>query len=202
MTYVARSLHAGIHAFRDALSCKQRASPFMVAGIVGPCEVGLKIRRVLLDRAFFNGAVMAFWPEEKLSFVMPAVLRGRAPTRGGGMVPPPKSARWIVREIVALFHDGSTPLAIRPPSTQLEAADIRMMASRDPPPISLGGYSSAYTRVLSSLVTGDCMSSVKSWNRVRRSPGRTAWTRMRNCVSDFGGSRERPSNNTRWPATS
>lgn len=33
------------------------------------------------------------------------------------------------------------------------------------------GYSSAYTRVLSSLVTGLLISAVSSWTRVRRSPG-------------------------------
>ena len=45
-------------------------------------EIGLKIRRLLLDRAFFNGAVVAFLQEEDLPFVMPVVIRGGAPEKG------------------------------------------------------------------------------------------------------------------------
>ena len=45
-------------------------------------EIGLKIRRVLLDRAFFNGAVVAFLQEERLPFVRPVAIRGRAPKKG------------------------------------------------------------------------------------------------------------------------
>jgi hypothetical protein len=44
-------------------------------------EIGLKIRRLLLDRAFFNGAVVAFLQEEKIPFLMPVVIRGRAPKK-------------------------------------------------------------------------------------------------------------------------
>jgi hypothetical protein len=57
-------------------------------------EIGLKIRRLLLDRAFFNGAVVAFLQEEKLPFVMPVVIRGRAPKKGT----PPTGLRWIQRQ--------------------------------------------------------------------------------------------------------
>ena len=57
-------------------------------------EIGLKIRRVLLDRAFFNGAVVAFLQEEKLPFVMPVVIRGRAPKKGRT----PTGLRWIKRQ--------------------------------------------------------------------------------------------------------
>ncbi len=57
-------------------------------------EIGLKIRRVLLDRAFFNGAVVAFLQEEQLPFVMPVVIRGRAPKRGTK----PTGLRWIKRQ--------------------------------------------------------------------------------------------------------
>ena len=39
-------------------------------------EIGLKIRRLLLDRAFFNGAVVEFLQEEQVPFVMPVVIRG------------------------------------------------------------------------------------------------------------------------------
>jgi hypothetical protein len=57
-------------------------------------EIGLKIRRVLLDRAFFNGAVVAFLQEEKLPFVMPVVIRGRAPKKRQK----PTGLRWIKRQ--------------------------------------------------------------------------------------------------------
>ena len=45
-------------------------------------EIGVKIRRLLLDRAFFNGAVVSLLQEEKLPFVMPVVIRGCAPKKG------------------------------------------------------------------------------------------------------------------------
>lgn len=45
-------------------------------------EMGLKIRRLLLDWAFFNAAVVAFLQEEELPFVMPVVIRARTPKRG------------------------------------------------------------------------------------------------------------------------
>ncbi len=57
-------------------------------------EIGLKIRRVLLDRAFFNAAVVAFLQEAKLPFVIPVVIRGRTPKRGT----PPTGLRWIKRQ--------------------------------------------------------------------------------------------------------
>ena len=57
-------------------------------------EIGLKIRRLLLDRAFFNGAVVALLQEEKLPFVMPVVIRGRAPKKGK----PLTGLRWIKRQ--------------------------------------------------------------------------------------------------------
>jgi Transposase DDE domain len=57
-------------------------------------EIGLKIRRLLLDRAFFNGAVVAFLQEEKLPFVMPVVIRGRAPKKGKKLT----GLRWIKRQ--------------------------------------------------------------------------------------------------------
>jgi len=57
-------------------------------------EIGLKIKRVLLDRAFFNGAVVAFLQEEHLPFVMPVVIRGRAPKKGT----PPSGLRRIKRQ--------------------------------------------------------------------------------------------------------
>jgi hypothetical protein len=57
-------------------------------------EIGLKIRRMLLDRAFFNGAVAAFLKEENIPFVMPVVIRGRAPKKGTK----PTGLRWIKQQ--------------------------------------------------------------------------------------------------------
>jgi len=45
-------------------------------------EIGLRIKCVLLDRAFFNVSVVEFLQEEKLPFLMPVVIRGRAPRKG------------------------------------------------------------------------------------------------------------------------
>lgn len=45
-------------------------------------EIGLKTRCVLLDRAFFNVAVVEFLKQEKLPFLMPVVFRGRKPKKG------------------------------------------------------------------------------------------------------------------------
>lgn len=45
-------------------------------------ELGLKIRCVLLDRAFFNVSVVEFLKQEDLRFLMPTVIRGRKPRRG------------------------------------------------------------------------------------------------------------------------
>jgi len=57
-------------------------------------EIGLKIRRVLLDRAFFNVSVVEFLQGEKLSFLMPVVIRGRTPKKGRK----PTGLRWIKRQ--------------------------------------------------------------------------------------------------------
>lgn len=40
-------------------------------------EIGLKISRVLLDRAFFNVPVIEFLKQEQLAFLMPVMFRGR-----------------------------------------------------------------------------------------------------------------------------
>jgi hypothetical protein len=45
-------------------------------------QLGLKIKHVLVDRAFFNVAVVEFLQSEKLPFVMPVVFRGRRPKKG------------------------------------------------------------------------------------------------------------------------
>ena len=45
-------------------------------------KLGLKIRKVLLDRGFFSVEVMRFLQGRNLPFLMPAVMRGRKPGRG------------------------------------------------------------------------------------------------------------------------
>lgn len=45
-------------------------------------EIGLKIRYFLLDRAFFNVAVIEFLQHERLPFVMPVKFAGRRPKKG------------------------------------------------------------------------------------------------------------------------
>lgn len=45
-------------------------------------EIGLKIRYLLLDRAFFNVAVMQFLQQENLPFLMPVKFAGRHPKKG------------------------------------------------------------------------------------------------------------------------
>lgn len=44
-------------------------------------EIGLKIRRVLLDRAFFNVPVVEFLQEQGTPFLMPVMFRGRKPKK-------------------------------------------------------------------------------------------------------------------------
>jgi len=57
-------------------------------------EIGLKIRRVLLDRAFFNVPVVEFLQAEKLPFLMPVMFRGRRPKKRRK----PTGLRWIKRQ--------------------------------------------------------------------------------------------------------
>ncbi len=44
-------------------------------------EIGLKIKYLLLDRAFFNVPVVEFLKEQKLKFLMPVMFRGRPPKK-------------------------------------------------------------------------------------------------------------------------
>jgi hypothetical protein len=44
-------------------------------------EIGLKIKYLLLDRAFFNVPVVEFLQQENLSFLMPVMFRGRPPKK-------------------------------------------------------------------------------------------------------------------------
>jgi hypothetical protein len=57
-------------------------------------QIGLKIKRILLDRAFFNVPVVEFLQQEELPFLMPVVIRGRKPKKGR----PPTGLRWIKRQ--------------------------------------------------------------------------------------------------------
>ena len=57
-------------------------------------EKGLKITRILVDRAFFNVPVIEFLRAENLPFIMPVVIRGRAPRKGRKRT----GLRWIKRQ--------------------------------------------------------------------------------------------------------
>ena len=56
-------------------------------------EIGLKIRRLLLDRAFFNVPVTEYLQGEKLPFLMPVMIRGRRPKKR-----PKAGLLWIKRQ--------------------------------------------------------------------------------------------------------
>jgi putative transposase len=60
-------------------------------------EISVKIKVLLLDRAFFSAAVMAFLQKERLPFLMPVMFRGRPPkkkkTKGAK-----KGLRWLKRQ--------------------------------------------------------------------------------------------------------
>ena len=71
-------------------------------------EIGLKIRRLLLDRAFFNGAVAAFLQEEQIPFLMPVVIRGRAPKKRQK----PTGLRRIKRQPAGWYPVSYTHLAM------------------------------------------------------------------------------------------
>jgi Transposase DDE domain len=57
-------------------------------------EIGVKIKRLLLDRAFFNVPVTEYLQGERLPFLMPVVIRGRRPKKRG----PKTGLRWIKRQ--------------------------------------------------------------------------------------------------------
>jgi len=57
-------------------------------------EIGLKIRRVLLDRAFFSVPVVTFLKQENLPFLMPVMFRGRKPKKRR----PSQGLHWIKRQ--------------------------------------------------------------------------------------------------------
>jgi hypothetical protein len=57
-------------------------------------ELGLKIRYLLLDRAFFNVPVVEFLQSRELPFLMPVMFRGRKPKKKR----PPTGLHWIKRQ--------------------------------------------------------------------------------------------------------
>ncbi|HUP80376.1 MAG TPA: transposase [Pirellula sp.] len=57
-------------------------------------EIGVKIKYLLLDRAFFNVPVTEFLKQEELPFLMPVVIRGRRPQKGR----PKTGLHWIKRQ--------------------------------------------------------------------------------------------------------
>lgn len=57
-------------------------------------KIGLKIQRVLLDRAFFNVSVVEFLQTEQIPFLMPVVFRGRPPKKKRKAT----GLRWIKRQ--------------------------------------------------------------------------------------------------------
>jgi putative transposase len=56
-------------------------------------KIGVKIRRLLLDRAFFNVPVTAYLQGERLPFLMPVMFRGRRPKKR-----PKTGLHWIKRQ--------------------------------------------------------------------------------------------------------
>lgn len=62
-------------------------------------EIGLKIRCVLLDRAFFNVPVIEYLQQEYLPFLMPVMFRGRKPKRGRRAT----GLRWIKQQAAGWY---------------------------------------------------------------------------------------------------
>ena len=57
-------------------------------------QIGLKIKRLLLDRAFFNVPVVQLLQAQRLPFLMPVMFRGRPPKKGR----PKTGLHWIKRQ--------------------------------------------------------------------------------------------------------
>jgi len=62
------------------------------------CHMGIKIKVLLVDRAFFNTPVMALLQAENIPFLMPVVISGRKPNRKKNSRAAPKGLRWIRRQ--------------------------------------------------------------------------------------------------------
>ncbi|MBX3443974.1 MAG: transposase [Planctomyces sp.] len=60
---------------------------------------GLKIKRILLDRAFFNVPVTEYLQSRQTPFLMPVVFRGRPPKKKG-----PRRGLWWIRRQKAGWH--------------------------------------------------------------------------------------------------
>ena len=63
-------------------------------------QLGLKIRCVLLDRAFFNVSVVEFLKQESLPFLMPVVMCGRKPKKRR----PATGLRWIKQQAAGWYQ--------------------------------------------------------------------------------------------------
>lgn len=63
-------------------------------------KIGLKIKRMLLDRAFFNVPVVEFLQQEKLPFLMPVMFRGKRPKKGK----PATGLRWIKQQSAGWYQ--------------------------------------------------------------------------------------------------
>jgi hypothetical protein len=63
-------------------------------------EIELKIKRVLLDRAFFNVAVIDWLQQENLPFLMPVVFRGRKSKKRGKAT----GLHWIKRQAAGWYR--------------------------------------------------------------------------------------------------
>jgi len=57
-------------------------------------EIGLKIKCILADRAFFTAAVIEYFQQENLPFLMPVMFRGRHPKKRKT----PTGLQWIKRQ--------------------------------------------------------------------------------------------------------
>ena len=66
-------------------------------------ELGLKIRCLLLDRAFFNVPVVEFLQGRRLPFLMPVMFRGRQPKKGRKKSRPLTGLRWIKRQAAGWY---------------------------------------------------------------------------------------------------
>jgi hypothetical protein len=62
-------------------------------------ETELKIKRVLLDRAFFNVPVVEFLQGEELPFLMPVMFRGRRPKKRRKLT----GLHWIKRQLAGWY---------------------------------------------------------------------------------------------------
>lgn len=61
-------------------------------------EIGVKIRALLLDRAFFSVPVAALLQAEKIPFLMPVVCRGRRPKKRRTNRGAKRNLRWFQRQ--------------------------------------------------------------------------------------------------------